>query len=232
GTSYTIEVWVDPAPSSSDMTLWGYSGTHRLLLTSGGQLLSQLSGNFFSTGTLTRNVWHDVAFVYDAPSQTASYYVDGALQGSASVAAASAAFTSQYYFGQYDTSVNYKWSGRIAQAAFYGSALSASQIKAHYAAAGYGASAAPSPSATAPPTPTPSPAAPTFPTQTPSPSPSAPPPSYQSTVVAQSPFEYLQLEDTSPPTAVDSSGNNNNGTYIGAVTLGVPGPIRRPRAII
>jgi hypothetical protein len=208
GTSYTIEVWVNPAPSSTYMTLWGYNSTHRLLLSPTGQLLTQLSGNFFSSGTLTRNVWHDVAFAYDANSQTAAYYIDGASAGSAAVGASAAAFTAPYYFGQYDASANYKWNGRMAQAAFYTSALSASQIAAHYADAGYGSSA--TPSATASPTP----------------SPTSAPVSYQNAVLAQSPFEYLQLADTSAPTALDSSGNNENGTYVGAVTFGVTGPLQ------
>lgn len=228
GTSYTIEVWVNPAPSTGYMTLWGYSSTHRLLLSPTGQLLSQLSGNFFSGGTLTRNAWHDVAFVYDANSQTAAYYIDGASAGSAAVAISAAAFTAPYYFGQYDSSANYKWNGRIAQAAFYTSALSASQIAAHYAAAGYGASATPSPSPSATPsaTPLPSPSPTSSPAPSSTPSPTSSPVSYQNAVLAESPFEYLQLADASGPAAVDSSGNNENGTYIGAVTFGVAGPLQ------
>ncbi|HKU68375.1 MAG TPA: LamG-like jellyroll fold domain-containing protein [Candidatus Baltobacteraceae bacterium] len=100
-------------------------------------MLSQLSGNFFSTGTLARNVWHQVVFVYNAAAQSARYYVDGALEGSASVSNAAAAFTSAYYLGQYDTGTYYKWDGRLAQEAFYLSALTAAQVAQHYSAAGY-----------------------------------------------------------------------------------------------
>lgn len=220
GTAYTIELWVDPAPSSTYMTLWGYNGTHRLLISSTGLLLSQFSGNFFSKGALTRNAWHLIDFVYDPSVQTASYYIDGALDSSASVAASAAAFTSQYYLGQYDTGTSYKWNGRMAQAAFYGSALTPTQIAAHYSDAGYGSAATPAPTAapTAAPTPT---------TATPTPIPSASPgTSYQSTVLAQSPAQYLQLNDASGSTAADSSGNGQNGTYLGSVTYGVAGPLK------
>lgn len=137
GTSYSLEIWIDPNASSDYMTIWGYNTSHRLLLSSNGLLLTQLSGNFFSHGALTRNAWHQVVFVYDAGTQTASYYVDGKLDSSAQVPAASAAFTSAYYLGQYDTSTYYKWNGALGQFAFYRSALSASQVAAHYAAAGY-----------------------------------------------------------------------------------------------
>lgn len=137
GTSYSIELWVYPNAASNYMTLWGYSGTHRLLLSSAGLLLSQLDGNYFSKTALTRNAWHQIVFVYDAQAHTAIYYVDGTYDSSASVPASYAAFTSAYYLGQYDTSTNYKWNGRIAQAAFYRSALTASQVAQHYSAAGY-----------------------------------------------------------------------------------------------
>lgn len=137
GTSYSIEVWVYPAAANGYMAIWGYSATHRLLLGGTGLLLSQFDGNFFSKNALTRNAWHDVVFVYDASAQTASYYIDGSLDSTSSVPAASAAFTSGYYLGQYDTGTYYKWNGRIAQAAFYRSALTAAQIAQHYSAAGY-----------------------------------------------------------------------------------------------
>jgi hypothetical protein len=237
GASYTIELWVDPAPSSNYLTLWGYNASHRLLLSGGGQLLSQFSGNFYSKNTLARNVWHQIVFVYNASTQTESYYIDGSFDSSASLSTSAAAFTSTYYLGQYDTSTNYKWYGRMAQAAFYPSALTASQIASHYSTAGYGSptpSPAPTPTPTATPAPTPTPAGTPPPTPTPTATPTATPAptptptglTYQGAVLADSPFEYLQLEEASGPTAVDSSGNNHSGTYIGSITFGVAGPLK------
>ena len=46
GTSYSILTWVSPALGSDYMTIWGYNGTHRLLVSTSGHLLSQFYGNF------------------------------------------------------------------------------------------------------------------------------------------------------------------------------------------
>lgn len=137
GTSYSIETWVYALPASNYTTIWGYDGVHRLLLSANGLLLTQFGTNFFSKNALSRNAWHDVVYVYDAPSATASYYIDGAFDSSTAVTNASAAFIQPYYLGQYGTGANYKWNGSLAEAAFYPFALSASQVAAHYKAAGY-----------------------------------------------------------------------------------------------
>jgi hypothetical protein len=52
----------------------------------------------------------------------------------------------------------------------------------------------------------------------------AAPLSYATRVLADRPIGYWRLgEPTGTPTALDSSGNGNNGTYAGTITLGVPG---------
>jgi hypothetical protein len=137
GTSYSIVTWVEPVLGSSYMTIWGYSGSKRLLVSSSGQLLSQFSGNFFSSGKLSSGVWHLVAFVYNASTGTQAYYIDGSFDSSASLSAPGAAFNSPYYLGQYDTGVYYKWNGSLAQQMFFPYALTASQISSLYAGAGY-----------------------------------------------------------------------------------------------
>jgi hypothetical protein len=100
-------------------------------------LLSQLSGNFPSRRALTPSAWHHVVFAYDAGQNLASYFIDGALDASATVSSSAAAFTSAYYLGQYDTGVYYKWNGRLAQQAFYRTRLSGVRVFKHYVAAGY-----------------------------------------------------------------------------------------------
>jgi hypothetical protein len=223
GSSYSIEAWIDPNPSSNYMTVWGYDGSHRMLVSSNGLLLTQFGVNFFSKQPLTTGQWHHVVFVYDAGAQQATYYIDGKLDSTATVTNAAAAFTAPYFLGQYDTSSNYKWNGSIAQAAFYPSALSLSQVSAHYAAAGY----APTPAPSATPLPSPSPTPAGTPAPSPSPSPTTSPvPSYSGTIVNDGPLQYLQLEDASGATAADSSGNGQNGSYTGAVTFGAAGPLR------
>jgi hypothetical protein len=163
GTSYTIATWVfpilpvNPGPGNAYMTIWGYSATHRLLVSSAGQLLSQFNGGFFSAGKLTSNAWHLVVFVYNASTATQSYYIDGQFDRSGALTGSAAAFSSAYYLGQYDTGVYYKWHGSLAQHAFFPSALSGSQISSLYTSAGYApASPSPTPSPTASPGPTPS----------------------------------------------------------------------------
>lgn len=137
GTSYSFSTWVYPKLSSSYMTIWGYDGAHRMLVSSAGALLSQMNGNFVSVGHLTNNAWNNVVFVYDAGAQTQSYYINGAFDSSMTLSHSAAAFTQAYYVGQYNTGTYYKWNGYIGQHAFFPSALSAAQIQALYAAAGY-----------------------------------------------------------------------------------------------
>lgn len=49
--------------------------------------------------------------------------------------------------------------------------------------------------------------------------------SYSSEVLADSPFIYLHLNETSGTVAADSSGNGHNGTYNGTVTLNQAGVV-------
>src|SRR5215831_14920886 len=48
---------------------------------------------------------------------------------------------------------------------------------------------------------------------------------YSSAVLADHPVAYYRLGETSGTTAVDSSGNGSNGTYVGGVALGQPGAL-------
>lgn len=50
---------------------------------------------------------------------------------------------------------------------------------------------------------------------------------YDDTVLALNPVVYLKFDETSGTTASDSSGNGNDGTYNGGVTLGAAGPAER-----
>ena len=208
GGSYTISDWVYPilpttvTQTNQYMTIWGYSGTHRLMVSNTGKLLSNLSGSFFSSRQLTSGKWHNVVFVYNASTSTAGYYIDGTLDSSASVSPAAATFSAAYSLGQYDNSGYYRWHGRLGQHAFFPSALSASQIAALYSPSG------------ATPAPTPTPTA-----------------SYAQAMLSDHPVQYFQLNETSGPTAYDSSTTKANGQYAGAVTYGISGPVSGSTAI-
>jgi hypothetical protein len=179
GKSYTIQTWIYPIRTSTYMTIWGADGKHRLLLSAAGLLLSQFDGNFFSKSAVSFNAWHDIVFVYDAAAKTASYYIDAKLNSAAGIPAAYGAFTSAYYVGQYDASVNYKFKGSIAQHAVYPIALTPAQVAVLHQSAGYPVAQplgnAPSPAPSSSPTPSgpiPSPTPSAIASPTPSPVPS------------------------------------------------------------
>ncbi len=48
---------------------------------------------------------------------------------------------------------------------------------------------------------------------------------YAAAVLADSPTQYFELNDSTGPTAYDSSNTATNGTYVGAVTFGASGPL-------
>jgi len=135
GGSYTFETWVKPSLTSHYMTIWGSGYTHRLLIEPDGRLLTQFYGNYFSVGTLRNDVWSQVDFVYNASTRTAIYYINGRLDSTNGTIPTSYASMSSYYLGQYDNSTNYKYIGEFADHSTYRTALTASQILAHYNAA-------------------------------------------------------------------------------------------------
>src|SRR2546422_11078822 len=52
-----------------------------------------------------------------------------------------------------------------------------------------------------------------------------PPPSYRASVLADHPVAYWRLDEETGTGLVDASGNGNDGTYAGAVSLGQPGAL-------
>jgi hypothetical protein len=48
---------------------------------------------------------------------------------------------------------------------------------------------------------------------------------YEEEVLADTPLAYYRLDDTTLPVAKDTSGNGNDGTYVGGVTLGAAGAL-------
>ena len=106
---------------------------------------------------------------------------NGVLDSTSPTIATSVEHVSTYYLGQYDTSTNYKFVGQIADVALYPSALSASQVAANYAAAG-------------------------FATPTPAPTPIDPPDdpavvSYESVIQGEGASQFAELDETLGTTA-------------------------------
>jgi len=55
---------------------------------------------------------------------------------------------------------------------------------------------------------------------------------YKSEVLADNPLGYWELDETSGTTALDSSGNGNNGTYVGGITQGTSGAFSGSSAVL
>ncbi|MGZ3520285.1 MAG: outer membrane protein assembly factor BamB family protein [Vulcanimicrobiaceae bacterium] len=155
--AFTVEDWVYPIFATAGSrnafyTIWGYDGTHRLLINnqsgSQGKLLTQFGNiSFTSTGALSGNAWNQVVFVYDGTKEY--FYINGAIDSS--LTKSGVALSAAYYLGQYDTGSYYKLDGRIGQHMVFRSALSASVIQNHFMTATSGTQS-PTPSPTTTPT--------------------------------------------------------------------------------
>lgn len=130
GNPFTISVWVRPGSTGTYRTIVGYDGTHRLLIASTGQMLSQQSGNFYSNsaGDVPDNSWTYVTYTFDGTQE--KWYINGKQSG-ASHALTTAAWSSAFKVGQYDN-VNYPYKGLIDELKIYSSALTASEIQLDY----------------------------------------------------------------------------------------------------
>jgi hypothetical protein len=51
-------------------------------------------------------------------------------------------------------------------------------------------------------------------------------PDYPTTVLVDKPLAYLRVDESTGTVAHDSTGNGNDGKYVGGVTLGVPGALK------
>jgi RHS repeat-associated protein len=130
---FSIELWAYmTGPGSTGATgydtLAGYDFTHRILWdSSGGKLLAQFDGNFFSTNTVSLNAWHHIVYTFDG--STERFYVDGVANGSHTTTLP--VWNQAFFLGTYDHN-DYLFKGKLDEAALYTSALTAAQITAHY----------------------------------------------------------------------------------------------------
>lgn len=148
GSPFTIEFWAKPAASDNDdcplfnrVTAGNRSGwaffqrdaatgwNWRLYNGSGSTVGWNLTG-----GTATLDAWSHVVGVWDGA--TAKLYVNGVDTSAANTGAGgyAASTTAIFSVGTYDTGASAS-TGFIDEVAFYGSALNATQIQAHYNAA-------------------------------------------------------------------------------------------------
>lgn len=133
---------------------------------------------------------HQMVLTWDDSTGTARFYLDGELkstQTNAAMIGANLATALPFRVGAASNSgTTHNLDGSIDEVAIYGTVLSSRRILAHYVA---GIMPHESVALTVAPL------------------------SYSSTVLSDNPVGYWRLGDSSGPTATDSSGNGNDGTY-------------------
>ena len=148
-----------------------------------------------SPNTYNDGAWHQV--VGTLSSAGMALYIDGKLIGTNSGTTFGRNYNGYWRVGGDSTwSGNQYFTGRIDDVAIYPTVLTGAQIRQQYIDSGR-----------------------TIVGGTP------PSDAYGSTVWNDSPNIYYRLDETSGSTATDLSGNTNNGTYSGGVTLGVASPV-------
>lgn len=152
--AFTIEVWVKFSSAQVNKGICGKYDTATanrawVLYTANDgsgqkiQFTAQTSGGSFNTNAvattannLDDGAWHHVVGVFN-PSTILRIYVDGVAGANASIIPASIfASTATLEIAAYNQAKNY-FNGSIDEVAIYPTALSATRIAAHYAAAGY-----------------------------------------------------------------------------------------------
>ena len=254
GSSRTYEGWAYASSTPSAATLFSSDlapASHNpwLYFDSGSQIsfYPQNSAKVSWTYTWPVNQWVMWDLTYNDSTKTAELFINGVSQGAKTATQ-----------GYYSTPGNIEWGagaqascffeGAIGQVAVYPSILSSARILAHYQAApgpvapqftfgsnqpgttwtckmdsgspvscsspvSYGTQSAGSHTFTLTGTYTVSGSS-----------------TYQQTVLADGPLQYLRMNESSGTTAIDSSGNSRNGTYVNAI-LGIAGPVSGDTAV-
>jgi fibronectin type 3 domain-containing protein len=210
-TTFSAEAWFKTTTTTGGKIIGfgssqtGDSGNYdkHIYMTNSGQLIfGTYNGGadiIQTPKSYNDGAWHQV--VATQGSGGMSLYVDGVKVGS------NPTTTNQSYEGYWrvgEDNLN-SWpsqptssffQGSIDDPSVYNSALTPAQVAAQYTAAGYTIPAAPG--STTP---------------------------YAKAIIADGPSLYWRLDEQSGTTALDLSGNGDNGTYGSGDTLGVPGAI-------
>jgi len=150
-SSLTLEYWIKPTDLGGGgfRTLynrdgWNTGWVHNHLWAGGAGGASKpmefsLAGanptDQFPTGAIQLNTWQHVALVYDASAKTIMQYLNGVAQNPVTTytTALSADLSGTGHIGQWDGSSR-PYLGSMDEFAVYGTALTATQISAHYSA--------------------------------------------------------------------------------------------------
>ncbi|MFX0144343.1 MAG: DUF2341 domain-containing protein, partial [Candidatus Hodarchaeota archaeon] len=141
GDAITLEAWVYYAPSSYNMGILskdGYNAGYRFLVSTGGNVIFQLTGNTYtlwSSGTINLGSWHHVVARYNGSSM--SVYMDGIKDITETSRSGGIDPTNDpVWIGHGDNVIGETWSypfhGRIDEARISNIARSDSWIKTEY----------------------------------------------------------------------------------------------------
>lgn len=139
--SLSIEAWVKTS-STAEQTIFGHNNHGVRLWAQGGgfhfKWTTDINGNGWTVGTpggYADGSWHHVVAVFENWTGTIRIYVDGIEKGSFSQGGAGSV-----YYSTSAASIGGDWgnqsnfTGSLDELAFYGSALTATQVATHYAA--------------------------------------------------------------------------------------------------
>lgn len=194
--AFTVELWMKP---STLAPTWGtllsktpWNSRFDLYLDGAGNLVWKVAGasSPIQTAVPSAGVWHHVAA--SVSGTTGQLFLDGVLAASGTVTPP-ADGGGDLYVGWNGSADNWYFNGAIDELAIYRSALTATQVQAHYAASGR-AACQPSTSSL-----------------------------YRSTVLADSPSGYWRLDEACGLAAADSSGHSLAGVYYTGATLAQAG---------
>lgn len=129
GKPFILSAWVYPQSTGTYRVIMGYDANHRLLISLGGQLLSQQGVNLYSAnGAIPNDSWSYVVYWNNGTEER--WYVNGSLSGTPNSMTA-AEWDAAFKLGQYDL-VNYSYKGRIDEVRIYNAAVTISQIRKQY----------------------------------------------------------------------------------------------------
>ncbi len=137
GKSFVISAWVYPENTGDYRTIVGYDSTHRLLINSTGQMLSQQDGNFLSNGAgdVPNGTWTHVVYWYNGTIGSFGqerWFINGMQSGAArDLPSQAAEWDGSFKIGQYDL-VHYPYKGKIDDVIFFNNYFSLSQVNELY----------------------------------------------------------------------------------------------------
>lgn len=139
--SFAVTAWIRPDAVTSYRGIWSKDGGTRgpsFYVKDGKLDLNNGAADFTGTSTLSTATAYFAAMTYDSSSSTLKLYINGSLDKTTTSVSANNTTTNAFVVGASKAggaSLALPFDGRMSHLAYFGSALSDSQIAAHFAAA-------------------------------------------------------------------------------------------------